>query len=48
MKIIKALAVATTGGYCADNGNDKTAVDAITGVDQGGLDKPKKMMGGGA
>ena len=37
---IKALA--------ADNENDKTAVDTITGVYKGGLDTLKKIMEGGA
>jgi len=31
----------------ADNENDKTAVDTITGVYRGGLDNLKKMMEGG-
>ncbi len=36
-----------TGASPADNENDKTAVDAITGVYKGGLDNLKKMMEGG-
>ena len=37
-----------TGDNPPDNENDKTAVDAITGVYKGGLDNLKKMMEGGA
>jgi mxaD protein len=36
-----------TGDSPADNENDKTAVDTITGVYRGGLDNLKKMMEGG-
>jgi mxaD protein len=37
-----------TGDNPADNENDKTAVDTITGVYKGGLDNLKKMLEGGA
>jgi mxaD protein len=37
-----------TGDNPPDNENDKTAVDAITGVYKGGLDNLKQMMEGGA
>ena len=36
-----------TGDSPADNENDKTAVDTITGVYRAGLDNLKKMMEGG-
>ncbi len=36
-----------TGPNPADNANDKTATDTITGVYQGGLQNLKKMMEGG-
>jgi mxaD protein len=36
-----------TGDSPADNENDKTAVDTITGVYRGGLDNLKKSMEGG-
>jgi len=36
-----------TGDNPADNANDKTATDTITGVYQGGLQNLKKMMEGG-
>jgi mxaD protein len=35
-----------TGANPADNENDKTAVDTISGVYQGGLDNLKKMLDG--
>jgi mxaD protein len=35
-----------TGDNPADNENDKTAVDAVSGVYQGGLDNLKKMVEG--
>jgi mxaD protein len=37
-----------TGDSPADNANDKTAVDTITGVYQGGLSNLKKMMESGS
>ena len=37
-----------TGDNPADNENDKTAVGAITGVYQGGLENLKKMLEGGS
>lgn len=37
-----------TGDNPADNENDKTATDTITGVYQGGLQNLKKMLEGGA
>jgi mxaD protein len=36
-----------TGANPADNANDKTATDAITGVYQGGLQNLEKMLEGG-
>ena len=36
-----------TGASPADNANDKTATDTITGVYQGGLQNLKKMLEGG-